>query len=561
MKPISKPSYIQSVESTLLFRFRFLEVGCFLTGAITILAVVIRYYAQSFPLNLFLANLFLGFVVLFNGFLVRKSKNVVWPSSIFILSLLLIGVNSYLSYGGFYAPAVATISLCPLFAGILGGRKFSAIYISITLMTLILLYWGGSSGLIPVKDPSMELGRFIVYFSISLGLFFTGLSMEAARRFTEKELLKNEIQIRTILESSAVGTIVTDKKFKILLINQKAKDVLQALKLQKPFEEFVSEMINDHIQNQTETSTNSNFGISHAVHFEDFGEPHRIRFKILNFSFNSFTEKSILINLIDETDALRAEEMQKALTTKSKMAALGEMASGIAHEINNPLAIILGKCTVLTRNIQNQKYDSERTIAEIEKIATTSGRIAKIVSGLLNFAREGKVDEYSEVTIGSLIENTLSICSERFLLGGVHLTCQIKVNPDLKIECHPSQISQVLVNLLNNSYDELTTNPIFKDKNKWVRLEVSAQDPEIEINVIDAGFGLSNEIKDKIFNPFFTTKPVGSGTGLGLSISKGLIEKHGGVLTYGLDPINKTNTCFAIRLPQQNHHLKSISPD
>jgi signal transduction histidine kinase len=110
------------------------------------------------------------------------------------------------------------------------------------------------------------------------------------------------------------------------------------------------------------------------------------------------------------------------------------------------------------------------------------------------------------------------------------------------LDCREVQLSQVILNLLNNAFDAISELP-----NKWVHLESRMNEGIIEIRVIDSGSGIPEELREKILQPFFTTKEVGQGTGLGLSISKGIIESHGGTLSID---IKSQNTCFVIQIPQ-----------
>ena len=130
------------------------------------------------------------------------------------------------------------------------------------------------------------------------------------------------------------------------------------------------------------------------------------------------------------------------------------------------------------------------------------------------------------------------MCHERFKTNGVNLT--VGEVPDVFIRCRATQISQVLINLLNNSYDAIETLP-----EKWVKVELDAGSERARIRIVDSGLGIPLEIRDKILNPFFTTKEIGKGTGLGLSVSKGIIDEHGGVLSV---PENVKNTTFEIEL-------------
>lgn len=232
-------------------------------------------------------------------------------------------------------------------------------------------------------------------------------------------------------------------------------------------------------------------------------------------------------------------EYRKQLQVQ-KMSSLGEMAGGIAHEINNPLSIILIRLFNLRRDLKNKIAATDGTFENIDKIESTVNRIAKIIRALRSFSRNAENDPRENIDISKVINETLDLCSERFASAGIDLT--VKSDTDIKVLGRATEISQVLLNLLNNSYDALS-----KKKNGHVEIRAhKLKDGQVEILVEDSGNGIPSQIADKIMEPFFTTKEVGRGTGLGLSISKGIIEGHRGKLSL-LPSTGKTT--FQILLP------------
>lgn len=229
----------------------------------------------------------------------------------------------------------------------------------------------------------------------------------------------------------------------------------------------------------------------------------------------------------------------KKLLESSKMSSLGEMAGGIAHEINNPLAIIHGKASAMRRRFTRGLIDVEKSNEDLNKIEATVERISKIIKGLRSFSRNVEQDPMEKIKLQQVIDDTLELCKERFRNHNIDL--KVNCPEDIIISCRPAQISQVIMNLLNNAHDAIEKFP-----QKWVSLDVKNSGSRIEISVTDSGTGISSEIVDKMMQPFFTTKEVGKGTGLGLSISKGIVEDHQGLLRY--DSTSK-NTRFVIELP------------
>jgi signal transduction histidine kinase len=239
---------------------------------------------------------------------------------------------------------------------------------------------------------------------------------------------------------------------------------------------------------------------------------------------------------------VRLQETQAQLVSSAKMAALGTMASGIAHEINNPLTIIVGNTDALAMDAKHGRLTPESTAERARKISQTAFRIAKIVKSLRALAREGKQDPFSETAVQSVVSETLEICSERAKFLGVTLKVP-EISESIMIECQSVQISQVILNLINNACDAVETL-----SDKWVEVGFKDGEAEIEITVTDSGPGIPDTVQATLFQPFFTTKPPGKGTGLGLSLSRQIIDSHGGTL--GIDA-KCENTRFVIKLPKK----------
>jgi PAS domain S-box-containing protein len=224
----------------------------------------------------------------------------------------------------------------------------------------------------------------------------------------------------------------------------------------------------------------------------------------------------------------------------SKLSALGEMASGIAHEINNPLLIISGRCELLSLKQKNATIGSADYEKAFKLVNKMTQRIEKIIHGLQAFARDEANDPTELKSIKTIVEDTFDLCQRRISNKGVKIN-MTKVDPTLKVLCHPTQISQVLLNLINNAFDA-----VIHVKDSWIEIEATEFNDQVKISVSDSGTGVSEEADHQLFNPFFTTKPVGKGTGLGLSISRTIAESHGGELYY---QFKGGHTCFVLTLP------------
>ncbi len=238
---------------------------------------------------------------------------------------------------------------------------------------------------------------------------------------------------------------------------------------------------------------------------------------------------------------------QHKLVQSSKMSSLGEMAGGIAHEINNPLTIISGKVWQIKSKIEKGNLEPEKIIESLDMIARTTDRIAKIIKGLRSFSRNSDNDPMEVIILTQVIDETLELCRERFKNHSIEI--KLDIMPQLMIKGRAAQLGQVLMNLLNNAHDAVLSLP-----EKWIELHVTKNQQNIKITVTDSGHGIPNHVVQKMMQPFFTTKDVGKGTGLGLSISKGIIEDHGGKLSYSAIT---GNTQFIIEIPAHNEALKA----
>lgn len=264
------------------------------------------------------------------------------------------------------------------------------------------------------------------------------------------------------------------------------------------------------------------------------------QFTIRAFAISADMLAVIFENVTERLKASRELEFERGKAIgAAKMASLGEMAGGIAHEINNPLAIIHGKAMQLRNAASRGDIKGEQVILVAEKIEQTAMRISKIIKGLRTFSRNADADPFTACSVPSIIDDTLELCRERFRSHDVEV--RLESIPAIAIDCRAAQISQVLLNLLNNAFDAVRSLP-----ERWIEISVVLGKNDLSIIVTDSGQGIPPAIAEKIMEPFFTTKEVGKGTGLGLSIAKGIVEDHGGTLT--LDA-GHPNTRFIVKLP------------
>ncbi len=231
---------------------------------------------------------------------------------------------------------------------------------------------------------------------------------------------------------------------------------------------------------------------------------------------------------------------QKAMMSSAKLAALGTLAGGVAHEINTPLSVISLLAIQAKEATQRADVDSAQIIKSLQAIVDNVSRISKITQGLRIIARESIADPTVPTPILNIVENTLLLCKYRLAKSNIRVGYHIPEN--LSISCRANEISHLLLSLLINAADAVEHCDL-----KWIEIGASDREQHVEITVTDSGTGIEKEIADHIFDPFFTTKGIGKGWGLGLSISRGLMAGHGGDLF--LDE-NSANTKFVMRFPK-----------
>lgn len=249
-------------------------------------------------------------------------------------------------------------------------------------------------------------------------------------------------------------------------------------------------------------------------------------------------------------DMTELKKTQKSLQANSKMVALGEMAAGIAHEINNPLTIISLHSRALEQLVQAPELDRPMVNHFTAKINDTIKRISSIVSSLRKFSSDSsKVDSFEVTSLDSIFEDALGLCTEKFRAAGVKFT--LDISPGIELECNPLDLSQVLINLINNSFFAVKDSEI-----KEISIAAHEIDGIVSISVMDSGPGILKEHREKVLDPFFSTKPIGQGTGLGLSISNSIVQLHDGIL-YLDEECERTN--FVVKLPLRQDHLRRRS--
>jgi two-component system NtrC family sensor kinase len=245
---------------------------------------------------------------------------------------------------------------------------------------------------------------------------------------------------------------------------------------------------------------------------------------------------SVVVVMTDITDAAL---LQAKLAHSEKMATIGRLVSGVAHEVNNPLAAILGFTDLLLENPQIPDNARE----DLQIILQETQRTKDIVQDLLSFARQRPVQR-ELVQVNSVLRQTIKLRSYDFASHGVEVVEELdeKLSPALG---DSQQLQQVFLNILNNAYDAVQE----AGQRGRINIRTSRRGESIEVAVTDNGTGITNP--ERIFDPFYTTKQAGKGTGLGLSICYGIVRAHGGEILCWNNSEQPGST-FVVRVPVAN---------
>jgi two-component system NtrC family sensor kinase len=388
---------------------------------------------------------------------------------------------------------------------------------------------------VAIKD---ENGKIIEYQGTILDI--------SQRKKLQQELKKSEEKYHTIFDNVPVSIFLIDANGKVVDVNRYHVDVIMKNLMSK--EEYVDRHILDFDflkgtmmgEKFTELLKGKHFYIREAYFPDSYrGGPKCYNIQGTPLLANGRVTGAIVL-LADVTDL---KKLQRELMQSEKLSALGEMISGVAHELNNPLTSVLGYSQLF------QQYDVSQDLKEdLNKIRSEAERCHRIVQSLLSFARRHKPGKIY-TGINGVIENALELMAYELKVNNIEVIKELDMNlPFTMVD--PYQLQQVLLNLINNAYHAMITD---KGKGKLV-VKSTQNQQKIEISLNDNGPGISLENLPKIFDPFFSTKESGEGTGLGLSLSYGIIKEHQGEILVESE-LGKGST-FIIKLPIIDYPVK-----
>lgn len=382
--------------------------------------------------------------------------------------------------------------------------------------------------------------------NLILLLFFATVMPQYIRNWAaEIKTLRQEHELQKILDS-VPSSIIEVKNHKYLRTNQYAKENLcqhpdyqnktiigEDLASIHGDQAWVQELKKFSMSTQKTTPLSEQI-----VRTKDGPRTHII-------SSKKIESDHVVVSLVDIEDLMQARQdadLQRAQAQeKARLAGLGLMASGIAHEINNPLAVIQSRTDMAKKLLNQPQPDSAKVLLHIEKVSPMVKRINRIIQTMRNLARDTSHDDFDKVLFTDILEDVLLLAEEKVKSHNIKLIRDYLVAPDLQINCRPTEIGQVIINALNNSI-----HAISKLSDPWIKIQTHLQQDNLVIQIQDAGLGIPAEHRDKLMTPLFSTKAPGEGTGLGLALSRQIMETHQGQIFFDH---NQAHTTLVITLP------------
>ena len=365
------------------------------------------------------------------------------------------------------------------------------------------------------------------------------------RKTTEAALAESEERFRGVFETAHEGIWLVDQEGRTLFANERMAELLGTSRA-----EMQGRAVPEYCFPEDMEDTRQRIGNNLAGHPEQF----EFRFRRADGSAlpvlaatNPLRDgQGRIIGAVgmfsDLSDSKRAEaELQRsreALYQSEKLTALGSLLAGVSHELNNPLSVVLTLSELLEQKAAGTPFEPRAA-----KIHAAAARCAKIVQTFLAIARQ-RAPERSRVSVSDLVADALELTGYSLRTSGIRVVEEL-APALLPVEADADQLGQVLVNLIVNAQHALAERE--GDRRLTLRTSADARRRIVRIQVEDNGPGVAPEIRRRIFEPFFTSKPQGQGTGIGLTFSLGIVEAHGGPLRLEDRPAG--GACFTIELP------------
>ena len=387
------------------------------------------------------------------------------------------------------------------------------------------------------KDLLLAMTAALTNAMVSFNLFqqlkISNENLEVSRL----ELLNSRNTLRTLFDSIPASMYIIDQKYNLLAINMS-----RANRANQPPNRLVGGICYEKLFGLSEPcsgcrilETYDTLRSTSRIHRQWMDDERFIEWEISTYPIQSDEDvprQAILI----EQDVTDKRNLESNLIQSEKLAAVGQLAAGVAHEINNPLAAIIANAQLMLREVPEENKDLRDSLKLIE---VAGSRASQVVKNLLGFARKEQYD-FERIDLNETIHNALSLVQHEINSRSINIILDLNTHLPLAT-ASKDHLQGVWVNLIMNAIDA------FDKKPGEIFISTKFNDDKFIISVIDNGKGISQEKLNRIFEPFFTTKSAGRGTGLGLSVCHRIIKKHGGLIS--VESRVNQGTKFTISLP------------
>jgi PAS domain S-box-containing protein len=416
-------------------------------------------------------------------------------------------------------------------------------YIGATLLTVGFFLWGAYMAGYPFLENSEDLTSLALFISAGLQLLLAvsmiilvleefrethqlalaeTQTIKVERNALESRVHSTEERYRTLFDQAGEAIVITSSDdFHILELNQAAERLLALTRGEAgrhTLKAFCQSWDSAAVTAQTPSDWVASLvrqQPSNLVRKDGGTVPVEIRGSVVDLDGQPAYQFFI-------SEVTERRQLEQQLRQSEKLSALGQMISGIAHELNNPLAVIKGYVQLILAHHELQA----QTRKDLEKVGQESNRAAKLVANFLSFARNQPAHR-ELLDLNKMVERLAEL--RRFDLMAGKTAIELKLEPTLPaILADPDQVQEVIVNLTNNALQAMAGN----GRPPRLRFSTRTVGKNVQLMVEDSGPGVPEELRVKIFEPFFTTKEVGTGTGLGLSLAHSLMTEHGGRIFY-----------------------------
>jgi len=419
---------------------------------------------------------------------------------------------------------------CPVEKTFLTGRSYSGEETGINKDGTPAHWFVKSS---PIRNAGDEI---VAAMEISLDI--------TSMKKLEEKLRQSEKKYHDIFRNIPNPVFVMDMEtLEILDCNERVKDVYGYSKDEMINKSFL-ELFKKEEKDQYATRMKAYAVINRAKCMNKEG---RTIFVSIRISVSEFEEQKVL--LVTTPDITKRLETEQQLIQASKMATLGEMSTGVAHELNQPLSVIKTASSFFIKKIRKKERIKDDILSTLsEEIDSHVDRAAKIINHMREFGRKSDIKR-EEVQVNEVLKRAFEIFSQQLKVRGIEILWDIEEDLPLII-ASSDRLEQVFINLLVNARDAIEEKwkpKGYKEGSKKITFKTRSDRKGVVVEICDTGPGIPKDISDKIFEPFFTTKEVGEGTGLGLSISYGIVTECGGNIKAVSD--NNEGACFVITFP------------